>query len=65
MKKIFVSIFLMCCLFLVGCEKVHDSLINLHVETFEVEKTIYENVCEEYNIEFNQLYYVIDNYETY
>jgi hypothetical protein len=66
MKKILVSLFLLIfSLCLVGCEQNQDNSINLHVETFEVEESIYDNVCKEYNIEFRQLYYVIDNYGTY
>ncbi|MBR6516244.1 MAG: hypothetical protein IKT40_05245 [Bacilli bacterium] len=66
MKKIICSIFLLIfSLCLVGCEQNQDNSINLHVETFEVEESIYDNVCKEYNIEFRQLYYVIDNYGTY
>lgn len=66
MKKILISMFLLIFgLCLAGCEQSHDNLIDLYVETFEVEQTKYEYVCKEYNIEFKQLYYVIDNYETY
>ena len=66
MKKILVSLFLLIfSLCLVGCEQNQDNSINLHVETFEVEESIYDNVYKEYNIEFRQLYYVIDNYGTY
>ena len=66
MKKILVSIFLLVFgLCLVGCEQNQDKSINLIVETFEVEESIYEYICKKYNIEFKQLYYVIDKYETY
>ena len=66
MKKILVSIFLLVFgLCLVGCEQNQDNSINLHVETFEVKESMYDNVCKEYNIEFRELYYVIDNYGTY
>ena len=66
MKKIFISMFLLLFgLCLVGCEQGNDNLINLQVETFEVGQTKYEYICEKYNIKFNKLYYVIDNYETY
>lgn len=66
MKKILVSMLLLIFgLCLVGCEESQDDSINLDVETFEVEQTEYEYICEKYNIEFNQLYYVINNYDAY
>ena len=37
---------LVLCLCLVGCEQNQDNSINLHVETFEVEESIYDNVSE-------------------
>ena len=48
-----------------GYKLTKQDYITLPTETFEVEESIYDNVCKEYNIEYKQLYYVIDNYGTY
>ena len=48
-----------------GYKLTKQEYIILQTETFEVEESIYDNVCKEYNIEYKQLYYVIDNYGTY
>ena len=48
-----------------GYKLTKQEYITLTTETFEAEQTKYENICKEYNIGFNQLYYVIDNYDTY
>ena len=48
-----------------GYKLTKQEYIILQIETFEVEESIYDNVCKEYNIEYKQLYYVIDNYGTY
>ena len=43
----------------------YEQYITLTTATFEVEQSEYDYICGSYNIEFNQLYYVIDNYERY
>ena len=48
-----------------GYKLIKQEYITLATETFEVEQSEYDYICGSYNIEFNQLYYVIDNYERY
>lgn len=48
-----------------GYKLTKQDYITLPTETFEVEKNEYGYICKEYNLEFNYLYYVIDNYDSY
>ena len=42
-----------------------EDVISLQTETIEVEESVYEYICEKYNIVSNHLYYVIDDYFEY
>ena len=42
-----------------------EETINLQTETIEVEESVFEYICEEYNIVSNHIYYVIDDYFEY